>query len=196
MRPTRVSCNFDEPGWSDWRELRKPRIPGAVASWLRDQGSLTQRVKTACGERFRVRLLRQCWGPPLRSERRLLRMRRGEVAVVREVELLCSDQPWVFARTLIPARSLRGSVRRLVRLGERPLGAVLFADRQVSRGLTQMARLRPGHRLFAAACAHLDPVPDGLWGRRTLFSISGRRLLVNEIFLPDLLREPTGSRGT
>ena len=192
MRPTNLSSIAGEPGWSEWCRQRKPAIPGPVASWLRDQGSLTHRVRTACGDGFRVRLLRQHWGMPLHSERRLLSMRRGEVAIVREVELLCGQVPWVFARTLIPAQSLSGSARRLARLGERPLGAVLFADRKVHRGITQMARLVPGHRLFAAASAHLGPRPAALWGRRTLFAISGKRLLVNEIFLPDLFREPPG----
>jgi chorismate--pyruvate lyase len=31
-----------------------------------------------------------------------------------------------------------------------------------------------------------DPVQQGIWGRRSLFRLSGQPLLVNEIFLPDL----------
>ena len=44
--------------------------------------------------------------------------RLGEAAIVREVELLCGETPWVFARTLIPATSLRGPARRLAMLGD------------------------------------------------------------------------------
>ena len=65
-------------------------------------------MQCACGSGFQVRLLRQGWGSPLYSEGRLLRMRRGEIAVIREVLLLCDELPWVFARTLIPIHSLRG----------------------------------------------------------------------------------------
>ncbi len=155
-----------------------------LCDWLRDDGSLTAKLVRACNGRFRVRVLRQGWGRPLYSESRLLRMRRGETALVREVELLCAETPWVFARTLIPASSLRGPARRLADLGERPLGAVLFADPSMRRGATQIARLQPRHPLFAAATGSLEDQPAELWGRRTLFYLSGKPLLVNEIFLP------------
>ncbi|MCU7922652.1 MAG: chorismate lyase [Candidatus Thiodiazotropha sp. (ex Dulcina madagascariensis)] len=162
--------------------------------WLRDTGSLTRRVIQACDKgTFRVRLLHQGWGTPLYSERRILNMRRGVVAMVRDVELLCNEHPWVFARTLIPITSLRGSARRLMQLGEKPLGAVLFSDPKVSRGSTQIAQLLPGHPLFSTACNHLNETPASLWGRRTLFYVANNRpLLVNEIFLPGLPMEAGG----
>jgi chorismate--pyruvate lyase len=175
-----------EPRWLNSDRLRPGQVPAPVLDWLLDQGSLTRRVQIGCSGVFRVRLLHQAWGRPLVSESRLLRARRGQVAIVREVELRCGEQPRVFARTLIPASSLKGSVRRLARLAERPLGAVLFADRRVRRGLTQIACLRPKDRLFGAAAANLDRRPDILWGRRTLYYVSDRPLLVNEIFLSGL----------
>lgn len=176
-----------EPHWGEWRLQRFSAVPAAVADWLRDEGSLTRRVIQACGNGvFRVRLLHQSWGAPLYSETKILRLRRGEATLIREVELLCDDHPWVFARTLIPATSLKGSARRLTQLGEKPLGAVLFSDPKVHRGITQIARLQPRHPLFAAATANLAQQPQELWGRRTLFYLSKRPILVNEIFLPEL----------
>jgi chorismate--pyruvate lyase len=148
---------------------------------------LTQRVIRCCGEgEFKVRLLHQGWGTPLISERRFLRMRRGMVALVRDVELQCDAAPWVFARTLIPLSSLKGAAQRLTQLGEKPLGAVLFSDPNVLRGATQIACLLPGQPLFETASHHLAEKPDQLWGRRTLFYVEKRPLLVNEIFLPTL----------
>ena len=140
----------------------------------------------ACQGTFRVRLLHQGWGSPLASERRLLGMRRSETALIREVELLCDERPWVFARTLIPASSLSGGARRLAYLGERPLGAVLFADPTTRRGPVQLARLLPRHPMFAAAMDHMQDAPEELWGRRTLFHYAGKPILVNEIFLPGI----------
>ncbi len=180
-----------EPGWADLRRIHKARVPARVDGWLRDRGSLTARVIRACPGRFRVELIRQGWGKPCYSEACLLGMRRGEIAIVREVELYCGDRPWVFARTLIPASSLRGSMRRLTRLGNRPLGAVLFSDPGVVRGRTQAARILPRHRLFQAAVAHLRQRPAGIWGRRTLFLLDGRPILVNELFLPEIPESPT-----
>jgi len=175
-----------EPGWISWRLQRRRQIPVGLAAWLRDTGSLTRRVQCVCGSGFQVRLLHQGWGSPLYSEGRLLCMRRAETAVIREVLLLCDKLPWVFARTLIPIHSLRGGARRLTRLGERPLGEVLFAHRGLRRGVVEVARLLPRHRLFVSAVSGLEQVPAELWGRRTLFYFAGKPLLVNEIFLPAL----------
>ena len=176
-----------EPHWSVWSQHRFARVPAGVQDWLLDEGSLTRRVLHNCGDgNFRVRLLHQGWMRPLYSEGQILRLRRGGATLIREVELLCDQTPWVFARTVIPATSLKGSARRLTRLGEKPLGAVIFSDPKASRGVTQMARLLPRHPLYAAATAHIEMKPKELWGRRTLFYLSGRPILVNEIFLPDI----------
>jgi chorismate--pyruvate lyase len=187
----RRNSSLPEPEWGDWRSQRLRDLPVGLSNWLLESGSLTRKVIQACGQGcFRVRLLHQGWGAPLNSERQLLCSRRGVVMLMREVELLCEETPWVFARTLIPATSLQRSVRRLTRLGERPLGAVLFSDPKVRRGVTQFARLQARHPLFQTASEHLVELPEALWGRRTLFTLSGRPLLVNEVFLPGIpLRE-------
>ena len=180
-----------EPDWMGWERLRHAQVPGGVYPWLCDRASLTARIKSACQSgRFRVRVVRQGWGRPLYSEMMLLGMRQGEIAIVREVELLCSGQPWVFARTLIPASSLQGPARRLAHLGDRPLGAVLFSDQRTKRGVTQVARLLPRHRLFQAAVRALEVWPTEIWGRRSLFALSSKPLLVNEIFLPAIPKSP------
>ncbi len=170
-----------------WERLRHAQVPAGIYPWLRDRSSLTARIKSACRcAGFRVRVVRQGWGRPLYGEARLLRMRPGEIAIVREVELLCGGRSWVFARTLIPARSLCGSARRLAHLGDKPLGEVLFSDQRARRGVTQVARLLPRHRLFGIAVRELNTKPAEIWGRRSLFFLSSKPLLVNEIFLPGI----------
>jgi chorismate--pyruvate lyase len=154
--------------------------------WLSDTGSLTARVISACPGQFRVRVLWQGWGRPLESERRALGLKRDGVALIREVELQCDDEAWVFARTVIPASSLQGEARRLTLLGSRPLGAVLFADPGTRRGRMEVARIDRRHALFQGACGHWQTRPTELWGRRTLFCYRGKPLLVNEIFLPGI----------
>jgi len=175
-----------EPRWHRWALLRRGHVPAALSDWLLDRGSLTRRVVQSCPGRFRVEVRRQAWGRPLPGERRLLGLRRGAVALVREVELRCAERPWVFARTLIPPAALRGDGRRLARLRDRPLGAVLFADPGVRRDRVEVALLMPHHPLFQRAAAGVLPTPPLLWARRTLFLMEGRQLLVNEIFLPEL----------
>lgn len=175
-----------EPNWKGPGRLRRAEVPGALYDWLLDEGSLTAQVRRHCCDGFRVRVLHQGWGQPRHSERRLLGMRARERAIVREVELLCGSVPWIFARTLVPATSLRGPARRLAHLGERPLGELLFSEPRNRRVATEVARLLPRHPLFRTATASQRRPCDEIWGRRTLFLLASQPLLVNEIFLPDI----------
>jgi chorismate--pyruvate lyase len=155
------------------------RVPPALRPWLLDAGSLTRRLVQVSNGHFRVEVLRQGYLPTLPVERQELGLGMREWPFVREVLLRCHDQPWVFARTLIPRTTLQGRVRGLTHLGTKPLGAVLFSDPQVRRGPIAVARLQP-------ARLGLDlPAATPLWGRRSVFYISGLPLLVSEYFLPD-----------
>jgi chorismate--pyruvate lyase len=161
-------------------------VPAWLYPWLADRGSLTRHLTCACPGHFRVEVRAQGWDRVLSSERMALGMPRSGLALIREVELQCDGEPWVFARTVIPAGSLKGAARRLGLLGDRPLGAVLFADPSTVRGRMEAARFDARHAMFQAACGHWTAAPAELWGRRTLFCYQGKPLLVNEIFLPDI----------
>ena len=111
-------------------------------------------------------------------------MRRGGLAIIRQVQLLCDEQPRVYARTVIPMSSLRGRLRRLARLGAQPLGAMLFADRGMRRGVVELARIRPGETLYADVVRDPQQAHGEIWGRRSIFRLAHKPLLVSEIFLP------------
>lgn len=173
-------------GWQPSRAVDHFQLPRWLASWLLDRASLTHRVRRACQGEFRVEVLSQGWQRPHREERLALQMRRNTLAMVREVRLLCDEQPWVFARTVVPLRTLSGAQRRLGELGSQPLGALLFTDRSLRRGELELARIEPGERLHAAAVAGTKSVPKEVWGRRSVFHVRGKPLLVQELFLPAL----------
>lgn len=177
---------IQEPRWRPARRHLRNAVLPEVWDWLLDEGSLTQRLRQRCGGRFRVALRRQGWGRPSSSERRVLGMGHGERAVIREVHLMCGDTPWVFARTVIPVSSLRGAQRRLTRLGSKPLGAALFADPSMWRGAVEVACLRPAEPLYARAMCGAASAAAMIWGRRSVFHLQERPLLVTEIFLPAL----------
>jgi chorismate--pyruvate lyase len=156
-------------------------------AWLSDGGSLTRSMIRSCRHKFRVEVVMQEYGRALPSEAQLLDAADApQATLVREVRLRCGREPWVFARTLIPMRSLRGPAHALTRLGRRPLGEVLFSDPTTRRLEVEVARITPRHRLFQRATAHLRRQPDAIWGRRTLFEYGGERILVNELFLPGI----------
>ena len=175
--------NLTEPLWLPHRRVPRSRVPVGLLSWLLDASSLTRRVQGACTGRFEVRVLHEGWQRPTLNERRALGVRRGVRALVREVYLVCAGEPWVFARTVIPVSTLSGRRRRLRDLGSRPLGAFLFADRSMTRGGVELACIGQRERLYARATRSLSSPPTAIWGRRSVFRLGGRPLLVSEIFL-------------
>ncbi len=176
-----------EPVWQRKRELLNSDIPGGIREWLFDPSSLTARLVAACDGDFRVEVISQGWMRPMFNEARRLGMAPEQMALIRQVYLYCNQQPWVFARTVIPHFSLRGRQQHLAHLGNRPLGSVLFADPAIRRDEVEVAQIRPNHRLFATATAALEARPEAIWGRRSVFYTGGKPLLVNEVFLPPLL---------
>lgn len=181
-------------GWQPSRAVDHFTLPRHLVPWLLDRSSLSHRVEQACAGVFRVELLAQGWQRPRREERMALNMRRHTYALVREVRLLCERQPWVYARTVVPLRTLSGAQRRLGELGSRPLGALLFTDRSLQRGELELALIRPGQRLFEAATAGMKRKPSEVWGRRSVFLLRGKPLLVQELFLPQLQRSSRAAR--
>lgn len=159
------------------------RLPAALASWLRETGSLTRRLQAVCGSAFALELHDQVWTRPFSAERSLLGLAAGEAAFVRQVHLCAGRTRLVYARTVMPRQTLGGNRGRYARLGDRPLGEVLFSTPGVERGLLEFARLTPGHGLHKAAAAG-DLLSGPLWARRSLFRVEGYPLLIHEVFLP------------
>ena len=180
------TCHRAEPDWHVASRLHRRDVPEPVLRWLLDPASLTRRIQSACHGCFRVEVLFQGWARPQHNETRELGMRTGSSGFVREVHLLCDGRPWVFARTIIPRTTLTGPRRCLTRLKSRPLGAVLFADPSMQRGPVEIARLSPCDKLYPSAIRHLTQRPETIWGRRSLFTLGGKPLLVSEIFLPGI----------
>lgn len=115
----------------------------------------------------------------------MLHMKRNQYALVREVQLFCGRQALIVARTVIPRYTLKGAQRRLSNLGTRPLGEVIFTYPALRRHRLDIARVQmPDWNPRMSDTLAIDRV---VWGRRTVYGIAGRKLLVCEFFLPAVL---------
>ena len=173
-----------ETHWQHRMPFTAGGIPAEQLDWLLDPSSLTRRLQLACKGHFSVVPVSQRWQRPQLNEAQALGVRPYQRCFIREVHLLCDDQHWVFARTVIPVRTLTGRQRRLTRLGKKPLGAVLFADPGMRRSHIEIAHLKKGQVLFESAIKPLVNKPSEIWGRRSAFFLDKKPLLVSEIFLP------------
>lgn len=179
--------------WHRQEQIPRLHIPAHFRAWLIDPRSLTRRIRHACRAHFTLELLSQKWERPFRDEAMVLAMPPGQLALIRHVFLLCAGRPWVFARSVIPPRTLKGAHRRLASLGDRPLGAILFSRRGVRRGEVRVCELNPGQPLYNVAAAALDQPPEGAWARRSLFLLREKPLLVSEVFLPAMVGKTNGT---
>lgn len=164
---------FDADISSNWRSLKQqfPKPDTQYAHWLLAPGSLTKKLQSISDGTFFVKVIAEGWvyrSVPPQSE--LTSGGNGKILMwSRRVQLGGHGESWVAAHSLIPVTTLRGANRQLIHLGNKPLGGFLFKQRGLTRGETQI-------------CRYQD-----YWGRRSLFFLDHRPLLVAEFFLPALI---------
>lgn len=171
--------------WTHWQQPARFMMPKALRSWLTDEGSLTRRLQAICAQQFQVDLLGNRWAKPLIDESQLLQLGSHQQCFERQVRLMDGDTPLVYARTVVPQDSYRYLRQRFLGMGNRPLGEWLFTAPDVMRGPIQIACLSPQQRLYQLALQHESMPPDCVWARRSVFYLSGKALLINEVFLPN-----------
>ena len=173
--------------WRTQQHSRLDRLPHVLRDCLLEQGSLTQYLQKFCHDKFCLQLKGQSWKRPTQEESLLLGLKEGEFALIREVLLKCDNTTWVYARSIFPNSTLSGAQRRLATLGQRPLGDILFADRSTSRENVAYAEIPASNMLYRLTDED-EMANNTLWGRRSIFQIQHKPLLVIEIFLPTITK--------
>jgi len=157
-----------------WRRAGQhwPRPPPVWQQCLLAPGSLTHRLQALSDGTFKVEVLDEGWVHGSSRSIAIFGKRKATQIMWSRRVLLCGHgQPWVAAHSLIPCSSVQGSLRQLVRLRDRPLGGFLFRHPQLHRDEPELVRL------------------SDHWGRRSVFHLQGKSLLVAEFFLPELIAQ-------
>lgn len=168
---------------ANWRMQSAVKLPIQLKDWLLDPSSLTARLSSLC-QHFRVQVLGQ-QVEPCSVEEANADIVAGEPVLVREVVLYCDDVPQVFARSLLPLSSLTGEQQRLATLGNQSLGQVLFNHPSLKRKRIEVASFTPESSVATLANYYKQSLEGLLWGRRSVFLIEGKPLMVAEVFLPE-----------
>lgn len=166
-----------------WLATDSSNVRDPIRDWLLDPTSLTARLKKHC-QHFEVKVLGQqvitCGAKEANDDIKI-----NEQVLVREVILYCDDQPQVFARSLLPLSSLTGQQQQLANIGNKSLGQLLFNQADLSRKKFEIARFDHNSSVAKLAKKLQLPEQDILWGRRSVFIIENKPLMVAEVFLPN-----------
>lgn len=159
--------------WHSIAHVRRGDIPRHIRPWLTTRHSITAKLRHI--GHLTVDVLEDRWQAPSPRERLRLKLKPRELARIRTVILRVNGEPVVYARSIIPARSLKGAWRYLPHLGNRPLGGYLYKAKQLRRTPTEVVKLPAGL---------IENCDQGLWARRSIFQQYGPGILVNEAFYP------------
>ena len=175
-----INTPISEPDWHLLTSFSAAESPELLRGWLIDKNSLTARLKKLCDDNLSIDVVSQQIQIPRPSEIQLFPVQRGKRFFVRDVILIGSGNPWVYARSILREETISGELSSLRQLGANPLGAWLFSQPSLHRGVMQIAMVQAEH------VPALDPIlaSDSMWGRRSMFFVLGEPILVTEIFLP------------
>lgn len=166
-----------------WQPPQNVNLNAYLSDWLLDPSSLTARLKSHSLQ-FRVELLGQkienCSAAEANND-----IVCGEPVLVREVLLYCDEIAQVFARSLLPLSSLTGAQQQLAHLGTKSLGQVLFNHPDLQRKKIEVAEFDQNSSVAKlTSTLALQQSQPTLWGRRSVFILDEKPLMVAEVFLP------------
>lgn len=158
--------------WNWWPDnlLSQRKLPQHMQPWVDDKGSLTSALIELGGGDFKVHVLNQVVSLPYHHEHRKLSCLLHQAAMIREVELVVSGHPVVFARSIIPLELINRGQNGLANIGRTPLGHLLFKNGKIRVSKRELTQLRVNKETIVA--------------RRTPYDFEGSQILVAEFFLP------------
>jgi len=160
---------MSHPALTQLRVLRYfeaiPALEPELLDWLLLEDSMTKRFEQQ-GKRVTVTLIREAFVGQNEVVEELALLPGESRYWLREI-LLCADGvPWLAGRTVVPESTLSGPEIALQNLGKTPLGRYLFTSSTLTRDFIEIG------------------CDAGLWGRRSRLRLSGKPLLLTELFLP------------
>lgn len=170
---------------SEWLKVNDELIkdlPFETAEWLLEYGSLTERIETKFGS-VCVDILEEGACTLSEYDKKFFNSKRV-TGFVRKVILSAQNKPLIFAKTVVS-----GKTQSIERLGNKPLGKVLFSNKFLQRKRFRVRKMDNNDPLIATNNIQLEhTVLHYLWARQSLWISKNEdmELLLYEIFLPEL----------
>ena len=152
--------------WNTYEAIEHELTNAEIKSWLLEQGPITKRIKSIA--EFRLELIQDELSDATDDEILFLKIDSEEIRI-REVILFGNENPMVFARTIIPNTTIEKGLRELGKIGNKPLGDILFEKDIFSKEDIVFATFKDEESLF--------------WGRKIKYTVKDQPFSVMEVFL-------------
>lgn len=152
--------------WNTYEAIEHELTNAEIKSWLLEQGPITKRIKSIA--EFRLELIQDELSDATEDEILFLKIDSEEIRI-REVILYGNENPMVFARTIIPNTTIEKGLKELGKIGNKPLGDILFEKDIFSKEDIVFATFKDEESLF--------------WGRKIKYTVKDQSFSVMEVFL-------------
>ncbi|MGE3919653.1 MAG: chorismate lyase [Gammaproteobacteria bacterium] len=169
-----------EPNWRPLPCFSRGNFKKNFYFWLTHAESMTKMIRTH-SKNHEIHLSKRAWEFPFLSEKTRLNLAPRVLANIREVQIHCNGYHVMFARTVIPRATFIREEFKFKHLNNRPLGELLFSEPSIERSTFEIAKIYRGNYFYTKSGALNEPF---LWGRRSIFYIKNKPLLLTEIFTP------------
>lgn len=161
-------------------------MKGNCLALLSERGTLTGLITQLMGQEPVLNCLMQGKGFVSPVERQQLNIEPRVYSHIREITMGTPSELWMFARTVIPLETLRGSAKRLAKIDKKPIGKILFGRNGAIRKTLQVERIDAEEAnldRFNLAQFNIDKC-FRFWQRRSIFQLETGPLMICETFLP------------
>jgi len=152
--------------WNTYEAIEHELTNTEIKSWLLEQGPITKRIKSIA--EFRLELIQDELSDATDDEILFLKIDSEEIRI-REVILYGNENPIVFARTIIPNTTIEKGLKELGKIGNKPLGDILFEKDIFFKEDIVFATFKDEESLF--------------WGRKIKYTVKDQPFSVMEVFL-------------
>ena len=152
--------------WNTYEAIEHELTNTEIKSWLLEQGPITKRIKSIA--EFRLELIQDELSDATDDEILFLKIDSEEIRI-REVILYGNENPIVYARTIIPNTTIEKGLKELGKIGNKPLGDILFEKDIFFKEDIVFATFKDEESLF--------------WGRKIKYTVKDQPFSVMEVFL-------------
>ncbi len=166
-----------------WYKNLDSSVPPNLSAWLLHEGSFMERLKNHGIFGAKITIINESWQLPFDDEKEILPIESE--ALVREVWITSENKCWMLARSVIPSGFLKGKFKALQDLNTRPIGTILFQDKNIVRSEFEFRLIDHTFDLYHQLKNNMQNTK--MYARRSLFSIEKDALLLTEVFMPDMM---------